>query len=226
MCGRYSISKKAREIGEHFSVTIPQNFNGAVYNAAPTQLLPVIAMNEAGNLQLMQWGLQSKWKNEAGNPSLVINARAESLQEKRIFSGLLETKRCLIPADGFFEWQKAGKSKQPWRFTLINEGLFAFAGIFDAIGSRDGEILWGFSIITTRANDLLSGIHDRMPVILDLEGSKTWISQKQFSDLEELLVPYPTQKMKSYKVSPKVNSAAANSPDLIVPWQDPNLTLF
>lgn len=226
MCGRYSISKKAREIGDHFSVTIPSEFEGGHFNAGPAQLLPVITMDQPGSLQVFLWGLQTKWKSPAGKPTTVINARAESLFEKKMFSGLLSQKRCLVPADGFFEWEKAGKKKQPWRFVLKDEGLFAFAGLFDIITGPDGKNHFGFSIITTRSNELLEGIHNRMPVILDRQSSDAWLNETETERLAELFRPYPSGNMKSYKVSPKVNSVSLNTSELIIPWQDPNLTLF
>lgn len=226
MCGRYSISKKAREIGEHFSVTIPSAFQGERFNAAPSQSLPVIAMDEPLSLQMFQWGLKAPWKNASGESSLVINARSESLRAKKMFSRLLDSQRCIIPADGFFEWEKTGKIKQPWRFLLENEGLFSFAGLFDLLEAADGKRYHAFSIITTQANSLLEGIHHRMPVILDKEGHAAWLTETSPSLLDDLLQPFPSEKMKRYKVSPKANSAAINTPELIKPWQDPNLTLF
>lgn len=220
------MSKKAREIGEHFSVSVPPEYEGANYNAAPSQLLPVIAMNEPGSLQLFQWGLQPDWANATKGPSLVINARSESLHQKKMFADLFSRKRCLIPADGFYEWEKRGKTKQPWRFALKDESLFAFAGLFDTLTRPDGETMYAFTIITTSANELLEGIHERMPVMLDRQGCETWLSEAETKSLDELFYPYASAKMKSYKVSPKVNNAAINTPELISPWQDPNLTLF
>ena len=226
MCGRYSISKKAREIGDHFRVIIPPDFQGQVYNAAPTQFLPVIAMDQPSHLQMFQWGLSAPWENFAGESAPVINARSESLREKKMFNSLLDTQRCIIPADGFFEWEKAGRIKQPWRFQLKNEDLFAFAGLFNQTRETDGSLRFSFSIITTRANSLLDGIHNRMPVILDRESHKKWFSETNWNKLEDILQPYPAINMNRFKVSPKVNSAAVNLPELILPWQDPNLTLF
>ncbi len=226
MCGRYSISKKAREIGDHFSVSIPATFDGGHFNAAPTQPLPVITMDQPANLQLFRWGLQPGWQNTTGAPPIVINTRSESLHHKKMFSVLLPRKRCLIPADGFFEWEKLGKTKQPWRFVLKNEGLFAFAGLFDQLVQPDGSATYAFTIVTTNANELLRGIHDRMPVILGKKESLAWLNEPETEKLNDLLVPFPSGEMESYKVSPKVNSAALNTPELIKPWQDPNLTLF
>lgn len=227
MCGRYSISKKAREIGDHFRVIIPPEFQGQQYNAAPTQCLPAIAMSQPGQLQLFRWGMKAPWQNAGGTASLVINARAESLRQKKMFSTLVERQRCIIPADGFFEWEKTGRTKQPWRFLLKNESLFAFAGLFELTREPDGSSLSSFSIITTRANALLEGIHDRMPVILDLNGQSAWLNDTEgLEAMDELLQPFPAEKMERHKVSPKVNNAALNLPELIKPWQDPNLTLF
>lgn len=226
MCGRYSISKKAREIADFFEVSPPDNFSGAIYNAAPTQLLPAIALNQPHKLQLFKWGLLASWSNESASQPLLINARAESLFEKKMFAPLVQTNRCLVPADGFYEWERVGKTKQPWRFTLADDGIFAFAAIFSNTVYKNGQIGHTFAIITTGANQLVSPVHDRMPVILDRETSQSWLEAGNPHEIQQILKPFQADKMKSYKVSPKINSAAANSPDLINPWQDPTLTLF
>ena len=226
MCGRYSISKKAREIGDYFNITIPEEFQGGIYNAAPTQPLPVVTMDNPAKMQLFHWGLQPSWENSPGNSSIMINARAESLREKKMFRNLIERKRCIIPADGFFEWEKTGKIKQPWRFLLKSEGLFAFAGLFNQFEDSEGNNHFAFLIITAKANPLIGDVHNRMPVILDQGGHKTWLSETSISGLDKLLEPFPADKMRRFKVSPKVNQASNNFPELIRPWQDPNLTLF
>lgn len=227
MCGRYSISKNAGEISGHFGLMAPENFSGGVYNAAPTQLLPVIAMNQPRKVQQFRWGLNGNFKNKSHNQPLIINIRSESLFEKTSFSKLAQTQRCLVVADGFFEWQKAGKIKQPWRFTLTDDRLFAFAGIYDTTTENNDRAIFRFAILTTAANSAVSPIHDRMPVILNSKGSGIWLQESPHQqEIKLLFEPYPAANMKSYKVSPMVNSTAANNPDLIKPWQDPNLTLF
>jgi putative SOS response-associated peptidase YedK len=226
MCGRYSISKKAREIGEHFQVIIPEQYQGKHFNAAPTQPLPVICMDKPDALQLFNWGLLAQWANATGNTPLIINARAESLAQKKMFSSLLSKNRCIIPADGFYEWEKKGKAKQPWRFVLKNEQLFAFAGLFNLITGPDGSQMPAFTIITTQANEMVKNLHSRMPVILSRQGQHAWLNEPDNEKLNELLQPFPYGEMDTYKVSPKLNRVAENSPEIINPWQDPNLTLF
>ena len=226
MCGRYSISKKAREIGEHFQVTIPETYQGEHFNAAPTQLLPVICMDKPAAVQLFRWGLFASWANPTGNSPLIINARAESLAQKKMFSSLLSKNRCIIPADGFYEWEKKGKAKQPWRFVLNKEQLFAFAGLFNLITGPDGSPMPAFTIITTQANEMVKNLHSRMPVILSSQAQHAWLNEQDSEKLNELLQPFPYGEMDTYKVSPKLNRVAENSPEIINPWQDPNLTLF
>lgn len=226
MCGRYSISKKAREIGEHFHVTIPEQYQGEHFNAAPTQPLPVISMNQPATLQLFRWGLLATWTSQTGQSPLIINARAESLAEKKMFSSLLSKNRCIIPADGFYEWEKKGKARQPWRFTVKNEPLFAFAGLFNRVTSPEGMQMPAFTIITTQANEMVKNLHSRMPVILNRQAQQAWLKEPYGEKLHELLQPFPSGEMETYKVSPKLNNVAENSPEIINPWQDPNLTLF
>lgn len=226
MCGRYSITKSAKEIGEHFGVGANDGFDIPRYNAAPTLNLPAIGMNEPERLRMFRWGLRPAWKTPGGNDQLIINARIESVSQKKTFSNLLKRSRCLIPADGFYEWEKFGKTRQPWRFVMNDESLFAFAGIFEKQELPNGQSNYVFCILTTVANSLIMPLHGRMPVIIDSNRIANWLDSGEYINPEDYVIPYPSEKMRSYKVSPLINNVRLNSPELILPWTDPALKLF
>ncbi len=226
MCGRYSLAKKPNEISEHFSIRLSENFSSGYYNAGPGQVLPVITTGTPEILQLLHWGFPAPWKS-AGSSSLIINARAETLDQKPLFKKLLENQRCIIPADGFYEWERKKSGKQPYRFILKDGGLFAFAGLYQQFKDENGKPFSAFSIITTKANALVEKIHTRMPVILTPEMETLWLEGNSLSSLTgNLKSPYPKEMMKSYKVSPRVNKVSNNEPQLLRPWDDPSPTLF
>lgn len=226
MCGRYSISKPASEIAEHFGVVSESRFDTPRYNAAPTLDLPAIGMDDPKFLRLFQWGMMPPWQPAGGGAQRIINARIESVFQKKTFSSLIKSSRCLIPATGFFEWEKSGKRKQPWRFVLEGEDLFAFAGIYQMQTLPHGQSARFFCILTTQANTLIKTFHERMPVILDLSQAKKWLRREELPDPEEFSIPFPSEKMRSYKVTPLVNDTRRDTPDLILPWNDNVLKLF
>ena len=175
----------------------------------------------------LHWGLVPSWSNE---PKGIINARCETLDQKPSFGESFERRRCLIPADGFYEWKRSGKSKQPYYFQLQDESLFYFAGIWDQ-WRRGDESITSCAIITTTPNELLETIHDRMPVILPPETHEAWL-QDATSPVELLsfLSPFPATAMKSHPVSQRVNHAQAEDAHLVEPIElslaGTNLTLF
>src|SRR6185369_14782083 len=212
MCGRYTL--RSRGSGKFYGV--PESelpFLAPRYNIAPTQAVPVIvARGGERRLAAFQWGLIPSWSKE---PKGFINARAETLADKPSFSEAFQRRRCLIPADGFYEWQRHGRSKQPFFFQLKDEAPFAFAGIWDHWQS--GELtITSCAIITTTPNELLATIHDRMPVILgDDEVRDSWLrSDTRPTELKEMLVPFPGSMMKSFPVSSRANSAEADDAQL------------
>jgi putative SOS response-associated peptidase YedK len=166
---------------------------------------------------MMHWGLVPSWAKDASIGNKMINARAETLTEKRTFKALLGRKRCLVLADGFYEWQKRERGKLPMRFVLKDREPFAFAGLWDRWRRPDGNELQSFTIITTGANDLLRPVHDRMPVILDREGEGEWLNMdlKDTTKLIPLLKPYPSGDMEAYCVSKLVNSPTNDRPECI-----------
>jgi putative SOS response-associated peptidase YedK len=211
MCGRFAASFEFREIklrwnlrGD-FPVFFPR------YNIAPSQDVPVIVRNEARNeLKPMRWGLVPSWAQDSSMGQRMINARAETLLEKPSFKQLVSTRRCLVPADGFYEWRREGKRKVPMWIHLKKREPFAFAGLWDSWLDRDtGSELYTFTIITTEANALLRPIHNRMPVIYDKEMGRQWL-EESFCDqpmiLAAVLQPLPSEVMEAYEVSTLVNS--------------------
>jgi putative SOS response-associated peptidase YedK len=216
MCGRYSVIPKAKGDSKA-AKQLAKALKEAHYNAAPSQYLPVVTNAQPDTIQFFSWGLQPFWAKDAKAVKRSINARAETLTEKPSFLNLLKSKRCLVPADGFFEWQVTPQGKVPHRIMLKDENLFSFAGLWDEwLDKSTGEILHTYTIITTEANDLVKPIHDRMPVILSPEAEELWLdAHESQEELLSLLHPFDADKMKAYPVSPLVNSPLNNVPEVM-----------
>jgi len=174
MCGRYRLSRRKQLVEEYFDTVSDEPDSTPRYNIAPTQPVPVIRQHPwepVRQLSLMKWGLIPSWSKDPSAAAKMISARSETAGTKPAFRDALKSRRCLIPADGFYEWKRDGKAKQPYCFE-VNEGeLFAFAGLWDRWKSPDGNWIKTCSILTTTPNAVASGVHDRMPVILDPDGS-------------------------------------------------------
>jgi putative SOS response-associated peptidase YedK len=216
MCGRYRLSKTEKYLLEKFGVRPGGDFEYVPrYNIAPTQQVPVIRQDRKEPVRvisMMRWGLVPYWAKDISIGNKMINARAESCTEKPSFKESLSKRRCLIPADGFYEWRKSGsgrgKTKQPFLFTMQDESAFAFAGLWDKWKSPEGKVIETCSIITTEPNELTQGVHDRMPVILPAEQYELWLDPG-FSNADELsamLRPFDSKQMKKTPVSDRVNS--------------------
>ncbi|MFD3003099.1 SOS response-associated peptidase [Pontibacter toksunensis] len=216
MCGRYSVIPKAKG-NSRVSKLLENHLKDAHYNAAPSQALPVVTNKQPNEIQFFSWGLQPFWAKDVKSIKRSINARAETLTEKPTFRNLLKSKRCLVPADGFYEWMATPQGKVPHRILLKNDELFSFAGLWDEWLDRNtGEVLHTYAIITTDANNLVKPIHDRMPVILSPEAEKLWLDEHETQeDLLSLLKPFEADNMKTYPVSPLVNSPLNNVPEVI-----------
>jgi len=186
------------------------------YNAAPGQNLPVIRNTSPDKIHLMRWGLIPAWAKSSNHEYHLINARAETISEKNVFRSAFRGRRCLVLADGFYEWSKSQGRKTPYRITLRTETPFAFAGIWSIWTDQTETNVHSFSIITTEANSLVAEIHQRMPVILFPEDEKNWLTLPPEDGLK-LLTPYPTELMQAYPVSSRVNSPKNDSPDIIKP---------
>ncbi len=219
MCGRYRLTAKERYIAEHFDVAEDEVRWSARYNIAPTQEVAVIRQDKAESQRhftLMRWGLVPYWARDAGFGNKAINAMAETAAEKPAFRDAIRTQRCLLPADGFYEWKKLGpREKQPFNFGLKDDGLFAFAGLWDRWRAPSGDWLETCTILTTAANPLTRGVHDRMPVILCAEDYARWLDTGLTDPrrVRDLLVPLDATLMKKYPVSPRVGNPANDDPE-------------
>ncbi len=222
MCGRFSSSSKPEQIKKEFKVAVedPAIFKPR-YNIAPSQMIPIV-LDRTGEriVAQLKWGLVPSWAKDALIGSRMINARAETLMEKPSFREAYKSRRCIIPASGFYEWQRAEKgAKQPFYFYLTNKEVFGFAGLWEEwLDKKSGESLETCTIITTEANDVLKPVHDRMPVILKAADYDEWLDTKEANTdkLQKLLAPYPPDEMSSHAVSLAVNSPTFDSPELIV----------
>lgn len=222
MCGRYAITTPASALERLFGplgrlLNLP-----AHYNAAPTQPLPVIRRDRKGDreMALARWGLIPSWSKGPDARFSMINARADTVANKPAYRGAFRHRRCLVPADGFFEWQAKGKQpKQPWYFTAVDDQPFAFAGLWEDWLGADGSEIDSFAIIVTEANDLVRPVHDRMPVILSAGDYATWLGEDEVPtrELQGLLRPFPAKNMKSWPVSRRVNSSANDDASLLEP---------
>ncbi|SRR5579885_618232 len=222
MCGRYTLTRaEARALQERFNV---EHFSDTRivprFNAAPSQEMPVIlSAGGSRNLEFFKWGLIPSWVKDLKKMKPMINARAETIAEKPFFKGCLTRRRCLIPADGFYEWkqQADGKGKVPMWIHRKDRGLFGFAGLWDQWASPDGEVLRTYTVITTGANSAVAQVHDRMPVILLPEAETTWLDQnvQDVAALIGLLQPYPDDLIEMYPVSTKVNSVKWDSQECV-----------
>jgi putative SOS response-associated peptidase YedK len=221
MCGRYSITTAPEALRRLFKFLNPPPNLPPRYNAAPTQDLPVVRLDKQGGreLALMRWGLVPYWSKGPGHGYSMINARAETVAGKPSFQGALERRRCLVPADGFFEWRKEGRARLPYYITLRNEDPFAFAGLWERWKSPAGEKLDSFTIIVTDANAAIAPIHDRMPVILDAAGADLWLEGKpeQHDDIVALMKPLPADAVALRRVSQRVNSPDNDDPACLAP---------
>ena len=215
MCGRFILKRPERV---KFDRIDPSVFDGIIprYNIAPSQnILTVIERDAHRQATLLQWGLIPAWSKE---PKGFINARVETIEEKPSFKESFQRRRCLIAADGFYEWERIGKISQPYFFQMKDEEPFVFAGIWDRWGS-----ISSCAIITTTANELLAKIHTRMPVILRPESFDLWLSdQSRSADLKDLLTPFPSDLMTSHPVGYEVNNTKTDDESLLRPVE-PNI---
>ena len=220
MCGRFALYSSLDEIREAFGIQQVRYELEPSYNVAPTQEVAVVVQKDEGvALEKMRWGLIPSWAKDPTIGSKMINARAETVSEKPSFKRPLKDRRCLVVADGFFEWQKTAQGKTPMFIRLKSGRPFGLAGLYDVWTSPEGEAVTSCTIITTNANDLMRPIHDRMPVILPKSHEPTWLSLAihQAADLLPILTPYPAEEMEAYAVSRFVNSPDNNTPDCIRP---------
>jgi len=226
MCGRYTLTAPVDQLTERFGAKPTRRFEPR-YNCAPGQTLPVITGEEPDRLQFFEWGLTPHWAEEKQG---LINARAETVRQKRSFADAYESRRCLVPTDGFYEWVDTEDGKQPYRVAFEDDRLFAVAGLWERwaeptrqtglaeFGSGDqtddSTTHETFTILTTEPNDLIADLHHRMAVVLAPEYESKWLAGDP-NFVETLLKPYPDDELTAYPVSERVNSPANDDPSLI-----------
>lgn len=214
MCGRFSLSDLLGLI-MHFKLDLPRGIRPR-YNIAPSQDILAIINDGVYRAEFFRWGLIPFWSQKVV-PG-IINARAETVDKKPSFKQSFAGKRCLVPADGFYEWGGGGSRKKPYRVTLKNKNVFVFAGLWDTWISPEGKTINSCAIITTAANTLLASIHHRMPVILPESAGEAWLNRDvDILTLKDLLNPYPAELMESYEVSALVNNPQNDSSEIIKP---------
>ncbi len=217
MCGRYNLISNLTVLGERFEFDASQLTLESAYNVAPTQNVLTVVGGESRRAGFMRWGLIPFWAKDRSIGSRMINARAETVVDKPSFRDAFRRRRCLVLADGFYEWRRTGSGKRPMRVALRSREPFAFAGIWSMWKDTEGNPIPTCAIITTSANELLSPIHHRMPVILPREMEGLWLDRsiQDPGALRGVLTPYPDDAMEAYEVSTLVNSVANDGPELI-----------
>lgn len=220
MCGRFTLTQTAEAIAEAFDLDeVPRFVPG--YNIAPTQPVPVIRLGSGKQRQFdyLYWGLIPSWAKDISMGSRMINARVETVTEKPSFRTAFKRRRCLIAADGFYEWQRQDSKKQPYYFHLNDHSIFGFAGLWEQWHSPAGDEIQSCTILTKAANSVVKPIHDRMPIILTPDLYDDWLDLKRetAADLLPLLDRHLDDEMQSYAVGLQVNSPSNDSPACIEP---------
>ena len=225
MCGRFALKTPPGFIQEHFHLPETPDLPPR-YNIAPSQAVAVIRHLPGKSflqLDMLRWGLIPHWSENMKTAYKPINARSETLARKPSFRAAFKKRRCLIVADGFYEWKHSGKIKQPFYVQLKKGVVFGFAGLWETWNSSDGNIIESCTIITTSPNELIREIHDRMPVILHPEQYETWLQDPpSLQSLQQLYAPYPASRMEMYRVSSEVNSPKNESPACLYRFKSKN----
>jgi putative SOS response-associated peptidase YedK len=228
MCGRFTLIAEPDKVKEIFDISDTSNCQWeARYNIAPTQTIATVLCHgesKERECRSLRWGLIPSWSKDSKMAARTINARAETLAQKPSFRSAFKRRRCLILADGFYEWKKTETKKQPYYFQLKDKQPFAFAGLWEQWQSPEDEKITSCTIVTTEANELLQQIHNRMPVILSSSDYEKWLDPQlhQTELLKELLHPFEAEKMMMTAVSTKVNNPLHTSPECIKPEREKN----
>ena len=225
MCGRYSITTAPEALARLFGLSGPLTNLAPRYNLAPTQDAPVVRGDKDGTrrLTMLRWGLIPGWSKGPDAKYTMINARADTVASKPAYRTSFRERRCLVPADGFYEWQVVGKAKQPMRIVRPDRGPFAMAGLWDRWDPRDGTApVESFTIVTTEANARLRPIHDRMPVILAPDAWSAWLEWPA-AEASALMRPAPDSWLEAYAVSTRVNSVKNDDPEVLLPLESGRL---
>jgi len=226
MCGRFTLTLDPGELQELLDLGPFVHIVQPRYNIAPSQPIPIVKEPQTRAVELYRWGLVPSWADDPKIGYRMINARSETAHEKPSFRAAFKYRRCLILADGFFEWHSGSKRtpKTPYFFKLENDHPFTFAGLYEHWQSKDGGELHTCTILTCPPNELVSKYHNRMPVILDKDDRWSWLEKEATpSNLRGLLKPYPADEMKCYPVSRAVNSPQNDSSEILEPVESENL---
>ena len=219
MCGRFVLEVSPDTLMKGYGLVSVPHLSPR-YNIAPSQKIAVVRQcdDDKRALDLLQWGLIPSWAQDPSIGGRMINARSETVHEKPSFRKALRSRRCVIPASGFYEWERTGKEKIPHYIHLRDEALMSFAGLWESWTSPQGESLATCTILTTGANRLIKSLHNRMPVILHNHGVGLWLDREieDVNRLAELYTPYPSERLEEYLVSKDVNSPTNDSPNCII----------
>lgn len=230
MIERYSIGVTSNQLAQRYGIDEP-TAHQARYNAAPSQLLPVITHEAPQGISFFYWGQPPGWSKNKTLAEKIINVRAEQILEKPVLKKNLMQHRCLIPADGFYAWKKVGKKTLiPWRFSLRQKGIFSFPGLWEEYEDEEGNSFHTFTIITIPSNDFVLAVTERMPVIFDKPSEKIWLSKESTENDLTALLKTTDDQMDGFPVSPQLNAISFDRPSLVLPVppadQFGNLTLF
>ncbi len=231
MCGRYSIGVPADKLAARFKIDVPEGYT-RIYNASPTQILPVITNEHPQGLSFFYWGVVPAFAKNKSVASKLFNIKAETILEKTSSLKALKSRRCLVPADGFYDWKNVTKKRRiPYRFVVNEPEIFAFAGLWEEYEDEEEGTVHTFSVITTAANRITSEMNSVMPVIISQQNEKNWLKDGlEDEDYIKMLTPFPTENMSSFTVSSLINNPDLNKPELTQPAppsdQFGNYTLF
>lgn len=220
MCGRYALETSASELAARFELDEVVDL-APRYNIAPGTDIPAIRHSPEGKrvLHLLRWGLIPHWAKDPGIGAKLSNARGETVAEKPSFRDAFKRRRCLVPADGFYEWKTEGRQKQPYYFSLKSGEPFALGGVWESWRAPEGAILRTCCLITTGPNDIMLPVHDRMPVIVSPDDYEAWLTGEA-SAAQALVKPFPTDEMQAWAVSRRVSRSGEEGADLIRPAND------
>jgi putative SOS response-associated peptidase YedK len=224
MCGRIVLKAPARQVAQEFDLAAVAEIVPR-FNIAPTQPVAAVLAGADGQRELrgMQWGLIPPWSHDPRDGGRMFNARSETVAEKPAFREAFAARRCLVPADGFYEWRRHGRDRQPFYFAAADGRLLALAGVWARWEYPGGEVVESCSILTTAANTLMSPIHHRMPVIIPPVARQRWLTAPaaHAASLVPLLAPAPADLLRMHAVAPAVNSVGHDGPELIAPIEPP-----
>jgi putative SOS response-associated peptidase YedK len=225
MCGRIVLKAPARQIAQEFDLATVAAELAPRYNIAPTQPVSAVLIGADGRhaLRSLRWGLIPSWSHNPRDGAPLFNARSETVAQKPAFREAFAARRCLVPIDGFYEWRRHDRDRQPFYFAAADGRLLALAGVWSRWQDPDGEVIESCSVLTTTANALVSPVHHRMPVIIPLDERQRWLTTPaaEAAHLAPLLTPAPADLLRMHAVAPAVNRAGHDGPELIAPVEPP-----